>query len=579
MMPSNLNKKSLFILLLIFVFSNLKAEEEEVDIWKQTNKSTTIETEKKIQPSDGSSSLNKNELNFKKVSVQSSTIEEEKEIKLHGLFDPEQNSFELSMWESSAASDITEIIKRIEKINLSPFAEKMFIDIIFTYSYLPQNMDEEDFLKIKTNWLIKNEKDEVIEKFLNKNENFFNKKKVIQYLVDKNIASADIKKGCDKIQFINKEIKDSYLDKFRIYCLVYNKKSSQAQLLYDILKEEGRSDKFFDDKISYLFGFSEKTSKKINDSNLLNFYLSSVTIKDFKYQPTQKTKESIWQYLNSANLIDIENIEDNKKIEELEIAANRDSLKKAKIFEIYKRKNFDLNTLLNANELHKKLDPVDSRALIYQKFLLSDDVSNKLDLLFLLQDKFNQNNLKNVYSEFLSDRLKEFNTNDIPENYTELVKKSIIIENNNVKRKLKYDDKILHRSKVLKFYTEKNVPAKKAQKDLENIYKKIKRNKKYFFSAKDLVLVEALEKDGLKIPKELNHKDVAKKYSVPKNLENLIKNGEKGFLALKIVEIIGEDNISNLDPETIYFITHLLNKANLTILRNKVIVSALPLRT
>ena len=62
-------------------------------------------------------------------------------------------------------------------------------------------------------------------------------------------------------------------------------------------------------------------------------------------------------------------------------------------------------------------------------------------------------------------------------------------------------------------------------------------------------------------------------------LENLIKNGEKGFLALKIVEIIGEDNISNLDPETIYFITHLLNKADLTILRNKVIVSALPLRT
>ena len=63
------------------------------------------------------------------------------------------------------------------------------------------------------------------------------------------------------------------------------------------------------------------------------------------------------------------------------------------------------------------------------------------------------------------------------------------------------------------------------------------------------------------------------------DMDSVIKNGEKGFLALKIVEIIGEDNISNLDPETIYFITHLLNKANLTILRNKVIVSALPLRT
>ena len=34
------------------------------------------------------------------------------------------------------------------------------------------------------------------------------------------------------------------------------------------------------------------------------FLPSSITIKDFKYEPTQKTKKKeIWQYLNSANLI------------------------------------------------------------------------------------------------------------------------------------------------------------------------------------------------------------------------------------------------------------------------------------
>ena len=38
---------------------------------------------------------------------------------------------------------------------------------------------------------------------------------------------------------------------------------------------------------------------------------------------------------------------------------------------------------------------------------------------------------------------------------------------------------------------------------------------------------------------------------------------------LKIVEIIGEDEISDLDPETVYFITHLLNKANLLKFRNR----------
>ena len=65
--------------------------------------------------------------------------------------------------------------------------------------------------------------------------------------------------------FVSKEIKDSYLEKFKIYCLIFNKKNNQAQLLYDILKEQGKSDKFFDDKINYLLGVSEKTTNKINE--------------------------------------------------------------------------------------------------------------------------------------------------------------------------------------------------------------------------------------------------------------------------------------------------------------------------
>ena len=35
------------------------------------------------------------------------------------------------------------------------------------------------------------------------------------------------------------------------------------------------------------------------------------------------------------------------------------------------------------------------------------------------------------------------------------------------------------------------------------------------------------------------------------------------FLALRIVEIIGEDEPYQLDPETIYFITNLLNEMDL----------------
>ena len=39
-----------------------------------------------------------------------------------------------------------------------------------------------------------------------------------------------------------------------------------------------------------------------------------------------------------------------------------------------------------------------------------------------------------------------------------------------------------------------------AQKDFLRIYNKIKKNRKYFFSAKDIALVESLATDGFKIP-------------------------------------------------------------------------------
>ena len=53
---------------------------------------------------------------------------------------------------------------------------------------------------------------------------------------------------------------------------------------------------------------------------------------------------------------------------------------------------------------------------------------------------------------------------------------------------------------------------------------------------------------------------------------------QNAFLALKIIEIMGEDEPYQLDPETIFFITSLLNEMNLIQIRNKVLISALPER-
>ena len=573
--------KYLYIILFFFFNLNLLAE-EPIDIWKkkqssnENQKTLKLETIEKVN----SNTIFENNKKNKNTSLIEASEKVEVVKGLYGIFDPAENGLDLNIWSNTNGNEIKNIFSRINKIKLSSSAESLFTDIIMTRAYSPQNnISEKDFLNLKIEWLIKNRKDNLIEEFLNKNENFPNKKKVIQYLVDNNIAKANLTNGCKKAEFINKEIKDAYLEKFKIYCLIFNNKKNEAQLIFDILKEQNLSDKFFNDKINFLLGISKNTNKEIKDDNLLNFYLSSITTKNFNYEPNKKTNRFIWEYLNAANLIKVADINDKVKINALEIAAKNNSLNKAKIFEIYKRKSFDINSLINAEKIYQSLDGVEARALIYQKFLLSESVESKIKLLVLLKDIFKKDGLSNIYTEFMSNKLKEINKNDIPDSYMEVVARNIISEDEFKLGKIKYDDKILHKSRVIRHYTEGDVPLKKTQKDLENIYKKIKRSREYFFSAKDLVLVESLESDGFKIPKEIKYEEIAKKYNVPKTLLLLEKNQEIGLMALKFVEIIGEVEVYDLDPETIYFITNILDRAKLIKFRNRIIIEALPSRS
>ena len=564
------------LLILFFVFFPAKAE-QEIDIWNKEKKEQT-ELKKNNDNLDDNKILNKIEKIDNNIKIENQITENSKDEKIFGIYDPAENDFNLNMWTQTDAEDVRSSLKRINKIKLSQTSIDLFENVLFSFAYPPKGMNDNEFIDLKINWLIDNKKSELIEKVLKQNNSFHNKKKTIQYLVDENISKANIKDGCEKISFFDKNIKDSYLEKFKIYCLVYSNRKNEAQLLYDILKEQKKSDKFFDDKIQFLLGITNSTSNKIREDNLLNFYLSSITINNFSYEPKKNTKKEIWNYLNAANLIKIENLEDKEKIRNLEIAANNDQFEKQKIFDIYKKIPFDLNSLLNATNIYQTLNKTDARALIYQKYLLSDDNENKIKFLFLLEDLFKKDKLLNVYSEFMSDRLKEIDLTTVPASFVEAVDKKIIKKERFQLGKIKYNDKILHRSRIIKYYVGE-IDKKKAQKDLNKIYKKIAKNRKYFFSAKDLALMESLNKDGFEIPKDFNKTKIAEKYNIPSNLLQLAEDGQPAFLALKIVEIIGEDEAYNLDPETIYFITHLLNKTNLTKLRNEVLISALPQRS
>ena len=577
-LSSFVNKILIVFGILIFFHSNVFSE-ESIDIWKKQKKEIQQTNEQKRLEEKSQIDYLKEDKNLGQIEITENGKNINEDIKLVGLYDPEKNDLSLNMWNKTDGSIIRETLKRIEKIKLSSFSETILINTIFTYSYGPQsNLPKDEFLKLKVDWLIKNNKTKLMEEFLNTNLNFSGKSKLIKHLVDYYIALADIKGSCEKVSLINKEIKDNYLDKFRVYCLILNNKNEQAQLNFDLLREEGRSDNFFNNKILFLLGVNEKPNKKISDKNLLYFYLSSITVENFKYEPTEKTDKNIWRYLTASNLISTDKLEDPKVIARYEVAAHQGRFDKNKIFEIYLSVPFDIQQLINADTVYKSLIGHESRALIYQKILLSDDLENKLGLLFLLQDLFRKDKLDNIFKEYLSDTLKSIETKEIPDEYEKLVEKNIILEKSNELGKIKFDDKILHRSKVIKIFTEENPNQDKIKKDFASIFKKISRNKKYFYSIKDIMLLETLSSEGIKMPKDFDTKTLSKNLTVPPNLRSLVDNEEIGIFMLKLVEIIGSDEIKNLDPETLYFITNLLNQAKIKKLRNQILNLSLPLR-
>ena len=574
---------NLYCLLIIFLFSTPLKSEDEIDIWKKNNAEEKESTQinKKINKEETQKlnfdSIKTIELNQKIEITDGSLKENSQEAKVFGIYDPADNDFDLNMWSSTKAEDIKSSLKRLEKIKLSKTADEILERILMSFAYSPKGMKEDEFTDLKINWLIKNQRTDLIENFVKQNKEFKSKSRAVQYLVDENIAQADINEGCEKIKFIDKEIKDAYLEKFKIYCLVFNNKKSEAQLLLDLLREQNQSDKFYDDKINFLLGVSDKTSKKINENNLLNFYLSSITNKDFNFKPNKNTKKEIWQYLNASNLIKVEDISDKERLNELELAANKGQINKDIIFKIYQQVPYNLSELINAKDKYQNLQGIEARSLIYQKYLLSEDNESKMEYLFLLEELFKKENLQNIYSKFLSDKIQEIGIENISERYQEIAKSRIIRDDEFALGRVKYNDKILHQSKILKYYFE-NENEKKVQKDIDKIFKKISKNRKYFYSAKDLALIDSLINDGFSLPSNFDYKNLAEKFDIPKNLLKLIENNQNAFLALKIVEIIGEDEPNELDPETIYFITNLLNKMNLKQIRNLVFESALPLR-
>ena len=576
-----LNKRSLsifFVLILIFS-TNLRSEDEPIDIWDLETKVEENNSSEILENTDSSkiSIEIDNNLNSSIDIIDSNLLSEK--VNIVGLYDPEENGLNIDMWSNSNGNEIKLILSKINKMNLSKDSKEILDIALLTNSYFPQeNITEEEFVDFKLNYLISNNHKELIKLYLIKNESNIYNSKLIKFYINSYLENADLENACEIFNEL-KYFDDDYINKFKIYCLINQNNREEAQLLFDLKKETGFKDDFFEDKFNFLMDYIENADSKISDVNILNFFLSHRTNPDFIYKPNKNTPKFIWKYLSSSNLlIDIDTIdlEDSENISLIEQATHEKNYEEEELFELYKRFQFNINQLLNVKESYKLLQNYEGRALLYQRLILTKDANEVLDLSYRLKQSFNKDNIENAFNNELKEILSTINEDDVPSNYASFYFENISAQKLEEK-KIKINNKIIHQSKLLKYFEEEN-NINKTQEDLDKLLKSIKKNKDYFTSTKDLILLESLISDGIEIKKKYKNMFKFDQSIIPTDIQMLLNNNETGMILLRLVEIIGEDDLEDLDADTLYFMTSILNELDLDSIRNKLLLEVLPLK-
>ena len=577
--------KKYFLILLFFLFFELNVQSQEpADIWNIEKKITTEEST--IVESIKEKNISQNsvyEMQSKKKNL--SNIEEDqtlisKETEIIGLYDPAQNGLNINMWANSNGEQILSLMKKIMQMNLSNDASEILNILLLTNTYYPdRNISKEQFLKIKSDWLIKNLNLQLIENYLINNQKVNQNTILTRYIVDYYLSRSNIEKSCEIFSKIQGTIENEYLSKFNIYCLINNNRLNEAQLLLDLKKELGFEDKFYENKINYIMGYANEPDIEISENTILEFHLSHQTNPNFKFDPTSSTSKKIWRYLSTSNLLeniyDVE-LTDYEKISTIEKETHEKNYTEKELYNLYKRFQFNINQLLSIKESSKVLSNTEARALIYQGILITTDVDKKLNLINALKNSFKNDNIENAFDQELRGFLEEINIEDIPSNYSTFYEK-YINDKKIIISKIKIDNKILHQSKLLNYF-KKETLSKNITKDLNNFLKKIKKDRKYFFSKKDVILVEALKSDGIKVSKKYKNLYKINNSEMPYDIQSLIDNNEMGVAVLRLIEVIGQDELKDIDVDTIYFIINTLNQLNIDPLRNKILLKVLPLK-
>ena len=569
--------KICIVLLTFYFLTQVSFAAEPVDIWKI--KKTDISNETDVENNE---TTNTEIIQGVKIEQQNEKVIINQEldstdVKLAGLYDPAENGLNIDMWSNSNGAEITSSLEKINSKKLSNFSKKILDVALLTNSYLPtNNISAEEFLNYKFEYLIKKKDFDLIKKFLIKNPSLKNSDKLVRFYADFHLSNSQLDKSCEIFEYINL-VYDDYLTNFKIYCLLNQNKKEEAQLLFDLKSEMESIDDFFVKKFNVLMSY-EKKDDVLSDENILYLHLSHKTIENFIYEPKIDTPRFIWKYLSTSNLLkeaDLIDIEDDEQVKLIEKATSEEVYDEKELLNLYKKFEFNINQLINVNKIYKLLPDFEARALLYQRLLLTVDTEQKLILSSKLKKLFDDSNLSKAFDEELSNTLKKIDEEEIPSNFTTFYKENK--EPEKVKEsKIKFNNKILHQSKLLNYFLNKT-SLLKVEKETNDLLKKVKRNKKYSFSSKDIMMIESLKSDGVKILKKYD--DLYEyKSKISTEINSFIVNGETGLVLLKLVEIIGKDEVENLDIESISFVVGVMNELKIISLRNEVLLKVLPLK-
>ncbi len=554
--------KKLFLILLL-IFYPITTYGQTKDIWQ---KSKELKIEKnELEKSNQDQIQNNNDLPptvFDKENAdlkvdeitQLSDIQDNEVI--FGLFEPNPKKINLNFWanvDQQLYENIMNVVLQTNSKSLNAISER----ILFTKTNLSVFEDKgKAHLNNIADWLIKNRKMKFIDTVIYQNDMINQNSKFLEFLFNYYLINGQVNKSCTYANLMTINSDSAALEKYKIFCLINDKKNKQALSQLELTKETRDIEKFFIDKISFLTGLSDQKGN-VNFDNVFNGHLTLMVNEDYsiKYEDFSKTKDLRNYFFKNGldkkllqeardNLTPDNKTELNNLVIFLERSSNEDLYSPDKILDIYKKYNFSFEQLLKPIEASENLRRPESHAILYQGMILAQDPDIKLNILNQFKDKLKLNGLDKVIMPIYYKELEKI-ISQKPDLISDDVLNQMKIFKREARSENDFNSNYLFSSRIKKLI-QKDLDKKEKQeaiKLLEDFDKKVKNNE-YNIGNKDKALINILEINDVNIPNNLKKHLISKDIYIPSDVFNSIEKGEKDLALLKTMIFINNSKES-----------------------------------